>query len=44
MNTLHNSNLMLVALLVATFWFGFVAGKWWALLDKEEMPDSDEGL
>lgn len=44
MNMLHENDLLLVAALVATFWFGFVSGKWWALLDKEEMPDNDEEL
>ena len=44
MNMLHENDLLLVAALVATFWFGFVSGKWWALLDKEEMPDNDKEL
>ena len=44
MNMIHENDLLLVAALVAAFWFGFVSGKWWALLDKEEMPDNDEEL
>lgn len=30
--------------LIATWYFGFVSGKWWASLDKEEMPDNDKDM
>lgn len=41
---LSDNDLLLIASLVAAWLFGFVTGKWWALLDKEEMPDNDEEL
>lgn len=44
METLHNNDLLLIAALVSAFWFGFVSGKWWERLDKEEMPDNDEDI
>lgn len=40
---LENDWLLSIAFVVC-WYFGFVSGKWWASLSKEEMPDNDEGM
>lgn len=29
---------------IATWYFGFVFGRWWERFTSEEMPDNDEGM
>lgn len=40
MEVLHENSLLLIAALVAAFWFGFAAGKWWERV-KDAPPPQD---
>lgn len=37
-------DLMMCIIFAVMWYFGFITGRWWERINKEEMPDNDEEL